>query len=537
MRPTVHFLKQHRLEVIIFFIILLLASFLRLFRIRQFVIFLGDEGRDALVVKRMIVDHDLTLLGPTASVGGFYHGPAYYYMMIPAMILSDLDPVGPAIMIALMGITTVALLYLVTRDWFGKFPALIVSLLYTVSPGIVNFSRSSWNPNPLPLFSLIAIASIHYGSVKNKPWLIFLSGVCFGIAIQLHYFGIILGPILLFILLIQSGWQQPSFFQYLKTKVFHHRQSSFKNLITAWKKHHTFKLILTLGLGFLLGASMYLAFELRHSFPNTKSIIEFVNRPGKTTGLRSWNFPWLFYEINRFTWESIISSNLAPVAPAFTYLLLALVIFYLYRLIETEKIPSRAAITTILFWTLGVFGISLYKGQLHYHYFQYLFPAPFLILAMVLSTFKNKRTQRFIASFFLLPISFLLYNQHIWTRGSNLIDQTAAVADQVVALAGDQEFNFALITPGNSDHAYRFFLELKGHKPVPIEDKVTEQLIIVCEMEAVDCKPLGHPLWEIAAFGRAEVRQVYSYQENVNLFRLTHHPDSLDLIGHPAPRG
>ena len=64
-------------------LILLLAAYLRLYNISGYMTFLGDEGRDVLVVKRMIVDHKWTLLGPTASVGGFFLGPIYYYFMLP----------------------------------------------------------------------------------------------------------------------------------------------------------------------------------------------------------------------------------------------------------------------------------------------------------------------------------------------------------------------------------------------------------------------------------------------------------------------
>src|SRR3990172_5222645 len=102
-------LKNHRTETAVLLAILLLAAFLRLYKIREFVVFLGDEGRDALVVKRMIVDHKFTLLGPTASVGGFFLGPIYYYFMLPFVWASGLNPAGAAVMVALFGIATVIL--------------------------------------------------------------------------------------------------------------------------------------------------------------------------------------------------------------------------------------------------------------------------------------------------------------------------------------------------------------------------------------------------------------------------------------------
>ncbi|EKD67760.1 MAG: hypothetical protein ACD_48C00233G0002, partial [uncultured bacterium] len=75
-------------------VILVLAAYLRLYRIADYMTFLGDEGRDVLIVKRMIVDHKFTLLGPTASVGGFFMGPIYYYFMLPFLWAWNLNPVG-----------------------------------------------------------------------------------------------------------------------------------------------------------------------------------------------------------------------------------------------------------------------------------------------------------------------------------------------------------------------------------------------------------------------------------------------------------
>src|SRR3990167_7861846 len=91
--------------------ILLVAAYLRLYNISGYMTFLGDEGRDVMVVKQMIVDHKWTLLGPTASVGGFFLGPIYYYFMVPFLWIWRLDPTGPAVMVALFGVATVYLVY------------------------------------------------------------------------------------------------------------------------------------------------------------------------------------------------------------------------------------------------------------------------------------------------------------------------------------------------------------------------------------------------------------------------------------------
>ncbi|EKE21589.1 MAG: hypothetical protein ACD_7C00176G0001, partial [uncultured bacterium] len=54
---------KKRLFLILLFVILFIGAFFRLYKINEYMTFLGDEGRDVLLVKRMIVDHKFTLLG------------------------------------------------------------------------------------------------------------------------------------------------------------------------------------------------------------------------------------------------------------------------------------------------------------------------------------------------------------------------------------------------------------------------------------------------------------------------------------------
>lgn len=78
----------------------LVGAGLRLYRLEASLQFLGDQGRDALVMYRLIKG-DWPFIGPITSVGNFYLGPLYYYLMAPFLWLSGYNPVGPAIATAL----------------------------------------------------------------------------------------------------------------------------------------------------------------------------------------------------------------------------------------------------------------------------------------------------------------------------------------------------------------------------------------------------------------------------------------------------
>ena len=87
------------------------------------------------IMRNMILEKRPVFLGPTASVGGFYLGPIYYWMSAPFLALSFFDPVGPSIMVALFGVATVLLLYkFLTFEPQTHFPESFADLFHTRYP-------------------------------------------------------------------------------------------------------------------------------------------------------------------------------------------------------------------------------------------------------------------------------------------------------------------------------------------------------------------------------------------------------------------
>src|SRR3989344_6823244 len=165
MKKVIDWIHHHRLEVMLISLTILIGGFFRLYKIDQYMTFLGDEGRDARVVRRLIVNFDPVLIGPMTSVtteaGHMYLGPIYYYLIAPSMILSGLSPVGPAAMVALLSLATIALIWWIGRTWWHPIAGLTAAALYAVSPTVIIYSRSSWNPNIMPFFALISIWAIY----------------------------------------------------------------------------------------------------------------------------------------------------------------------------------------------------------------------------------------------------------------------------------------------------------------------------------------------------------------------------------------
>ncbi|MEK7470711.1 MAG: glycosyltransferase family 39 protein [Patescibacteria group bacterium] len=192
----VKFVKDNPREFWILVIILALSAFLRLYKIGEYMTFLGDEGRDMIIIRRFLVEFHPPLIGPGTSVGSMYLGPLYYYMMAIPVLLANFSPVGPAVMVAILGVLTVFLIWFIGREWFGKIAGLVSALLYAISPTIIIFSRSSWNPNIMPFFSLLSIYAIwKVWKEKEYKWMIVL-GISLAFVLQSHYLGLLLIPTL-----------------------------------------------------------------------------------------------------------------------------------------------------------------------------------------------------------------------------------------------------------------------------------------------------------------------------------------------------
>jgi len=492
--------------------------------------FLGDEGRDVLIVNN-ILHGKLTLLGPTASVGGFFLGPIYYYFMAPFLLIFKYNPVGPAVMVALFGIATVWLVYKFASEIFNSRVGLISALLYSISPVVIAYSRSSWNPNIFPFFSLLTLYIIYKALVKNNVKLFILGGVFLGISMQLHYLALFLG----FVIAVYV----------LSTFLIRYFLEPSKNILILIKSY------LSILFGFIIGLSPFLAFEARHGFPNLKSIVHFIFQSGDTGLVNNFigNISNVFFRlfarlVTHFPppEQVAINQNLNTYIWYYFSLILGiisfLVLIFQYKQIIPKtkeffesKYSAFLKLNLLVMWL--VFGILLfgfYKKSIYDYYFGFMFPLPFILVGNTLDFFMRKNNFLKIVSVavFLSLVLINLSGIPFKYEPNRQLAQVKAISEFVLDKADEKPFNFALITGGNSDHAYRYFFILENHPPVtilntatdPNRKSVTNQLLVVCEQNP--CHPLGNSLWEVAGFGRAEIVGEWDVSV-VKVYKLVHY--------------
>ncbi|MFQ5452024.1 MAG: ArnT family glycosyltransferase [Candidatus Paceibacterota bacterium] len=465
------------------FVLVLIAAFLRLYRLAGFVTFLGDQGRDAIVIRRILTFEHFPAIGAPTSVGQVYLGPFYYYFIAPWLAIFNFNPLGLAVGVALVSSAFILISYVLIKDLFDKRIAIVTVVMMVFAEVLIDFSRYSWNPNLLPFFSFFLI----YAFIKARKagnWKYYgVSGALLSFAVQLHYIALVF-VIPAAILVVYDFIQER------------------KKLMQQIKNVGMF----AAGFGFF--SLPLLIFDLRHDFLNTKSFMSlFKSQEAVSAGAVS-EVLQTFSTLNRY---------------AFAQEFHPLILIFLFVLIVTFTVLRFRANThessILLFFTLSVIGISLYSGPKYVHYFTIVYILYYLVIAYFLvKALWNKRFGMLIAVFLTVFIymNFLQY-RFIHGEPSNQIETSRRVARIIFDNTTVETYKVAGLPDKFSDSTYRYFLELWGKRS--LERDATEQadeLFVVCQD---DCKPIGDPLWDIAYFAPREIVGVWSV-EGVKIYKL-----------------
>lgn len=437
-------------------LILLLSIFLRLYRIGSTQTFLEDEGRDMLIVKRMLDTKRPVLIGPQTSTGNMYLGPLYYYLITPALILSNMDPVGPAIFIALTGVVSVYLIYLLAKRWFGETPALLSSFMYSIFPMVVSFSRNSWNPNLVPLIVLLIIYVLdklvfHQVSGSSKSWLTF--GGLVGVLVQLHYMALVYVGVVSIIV----------FIAYFK---------KIKELL----KGFLYALV-----GFLLVMLPFIVFEFRNNFVNIHAIEKLLFATNEHTirySLPLWLYFDKIFKTANTIFGNILTNNFFRVdylQSVFTNIFL-IFSFALLLSQQKQRYNLRPTLLIIVLTFLPLLVLGLYQENIHPHYLSFLFPLVPLAFAALFSNKLLRYPAYIFASIVIIRI-FPTTISYINSGPTLQVERPSIIADYLVRESEGQPYNIVSNSSTNTT-PYQYFAFLSSNPPSNIQQ---ENVFLICQ--------------------------------------------------------
>jgi 4-amino-4-deoxy-L-arabinose transferase-like glycosyltransferase len=176
--------------------LMLLAAALRLPDLATRGTWDGDQGHDMLMLRALVRDGIVPLLGPPTSIGDVHHGALYYYLLAPAAALTGGDsPLAVVFLIALAGIAAVGVTWWLGRSIAGPVAGVVAGLAMAISPAAIDESTFIWNPNLIALSSAIALAGAWHAwsTGRARWWLVAAAGTA--VTMQSHVLGVTLLPI------------------------------------------------------------------------------------------------------------------------------------------------------------------------------------------------------------------------------------------------------------------------------------------------------------------------------------------------------
>jgi 4-amino-4-deoxy-L-arabinose transferase-like glycosyltransferase len=184
-------MKKKYLYIIILAAVMVSAFFLRSYNLHDWLYFEADQARNANNSIDVLNEgfSQLPLLGPKAGGTDFHLGPiSYYFEYLSAVIFNSISPEVFAYSNLFFLLLLIPLSYYFLKQFFSSEISLLVTIVFSFSYLITQYSRFSWNPNSMIFWSLLTVLCIFKSTESNnksKWWLLGL-GLGYGIASQLH---------------------------------------------------------------------------------------------------------------------------------------------------------------------------------------------------------------------------------------------------------------------------------------------------------------------------------------------------------------
>ncbi len=448
-----------------YFLILLLitAAFVRLYRIADFTQFRGDQGVAGVVIYEALQHKELPLTGPTVSTGEL-PGPAYYYLIALPLILSNFNPLVPAIMFALLGVVTVWLLYYVGKNIFGREVGFAIAALYALSPAIMEQNITMWNPTAIPFFVTLVLFSLYKIHEERKPQFLLLASFSVGILVQLHYTNAI-WTLWLMIFWLWEFW----------TKRLQRRQFIACGIKAIF--------------AFLLPLLPFVYYEALHGFVDVKKVLTIVFIPRE--GIAQTRM--LARGLN------VIERLFFPVFPLLQKPASYVPFFIVFLPFLRRNFWAMFFSACTLF---AVILLSWYKGPFFDHYLWFMQPLPFFLVGFAVSQIPKKFMPVAAAMCILVIEIFYIPRLNLGKIRIGDLDRIRGATDVMLARTPNDPFSFGLISSYSySDHHYRFFFTLARRNPLPVTDPSYPTLYLLCEGDK--CPPF--PFLDIGSMKQVRV--------------------------------
>lgn len=458
---------------IAFFLILILASYLRLYGIDKYLNFGGDNAWYYLSAKDMILNNNFPLLGIPSSVPVLKQGAVWTWILAIFLNIFKFNPIAGGYLSAIFGILSIVLIYIITERIFNSKIALIASVITSFSSYLMINDRMPYVTTPIFTSTLILYLFLIL-AIRGKKWAYFASGIILSILYQFELAGAFL------------------FLPIITTFIIFRKKLNIRNIVIFIS-------------GIFIGLSPFIISDLR------KGVFM------QTYGFAGWMLTKIIESIfsivnfNRNTYLDEIPYYLKQFIIPNSYVLSISIIVFLTVIFIKElfvkKIIFKGEYLLLLIW--GFLGISAFfiRGSFSVAYFPLLFLPIILILSISLYwMFKNNMRVLYLA-LLIFALSNILYfknfNNNLLKSNVFNYPKQLEVSEFIINFVEGKRYSLQYLSSNiqfeSSIDNFRYLLWYMGNEPVTLSDN---RLILVDNEKYFD---IGEP---IKSFG------------NINIYKL-----------------
>lgn len=448
------FFKKHA-ALVTLILIFILGMFIRLWgTLHGSFAYTYDVGRDLLRVQDIVINHKLTLLGPTTGIHGLFYGPWWYYFLSIPFLIFNGNPMGIAASIGIASGIAIIGGYIFGFLFLDKTMGLILAGLFAFSPAVVAYSTQIWNPDLVQIFLLLWLIAFYFFLQKNRAAALFL-GMFSGLVFE----------------------SQAAFGMFFVS-------AATIAIILVFRHNLTLKKVALYMFGVLLIFLPRTVFDVRHDFLQTRNLIFSLGN----TSLPSTDFLTRFYERSKAffgMWNlTLANGNQLLGGPLLIFTILSLAVFY-KKCSNKERRFVKFFLLIILFILLF---FSLYSGDF-WHYYLVGLPVLYIVLfvfslRLAFVTINKKVVGITIILYMLFLIQPLKLWQSVknpyWEGDAAVYRNAESTVREIYQDANDRPFNYIVYTPPVIPYTYEYlFLYFSGKQNYSLPPKENKRFLYV----------------------------------------------------------
>jgi 4-amino-4-deoxy-L-arabinose transferase-like glycosyltransferase len=193
-------------------ILLFVSFFFRIYNFQELFYYGHDNDLAGWIIKDVVENRHLRLIGQETSTSGIFIGPLFYYLQIPFYLLTGMDPIGATFLVAFLGTFAVWSIYYVFGKIWNTRIGYMGAFIYALSFSTIFTDREVVPTMPVMLWTIWYLYGLWLlmNGKQRQSWI--LLGLLLGLIWHLNFALVLVLPLILIAFLLQKRKEKQHIF-------------------------------------------------------------------------------------------------------------------------------------------------------------------------------------------------------------------------------------------------------------------------------------------------------------------------------------